>query len=371
MEKILEELKKYKNVVDFSYDAIILLDRLGRFVFVNDRTLQMTGYNKDELIGSHFKKIIPAEHLPTCINLFQRQLRGLNPTTFEIEIIGKKGNLVPIEINGLAVKDEGKIVGVQVIARDVTERKRMLEVVRESEAVFENVIYSLDDFIFLLDKNGKFIFGHAPITSNFFVPPEGFLRKKYSEVMPHHINKQIEIGLKKNKRGEPYGFEYWLKVDNKICWYSAKLTPMFSNSSYNGSVAVLRNITEQKTVELAIKESEEKYKTIFEGAIEGILIADTKTKKLIFANPAICKITGYSLKELLELNVNDIHPKKDLPHILEEFKKQVQKKKIITKNIPVLRKDKKLVYCDISSRPIKIGEQELLLGFFRVLTEQQ
>ena len=129
--------------------------------------------------------------------------------------------------------------------------------------------------------------------------------------------------------------------------------------------------TGKKKIEDKIKELEEKYKTIFEGANEGILIADIKTKKFIFTNPAICKITGYSSKELLKLNVNDIHPKKDLPHVLGEFKKQAQGKKILAKNIPILRKDKKLVYCDISSRPIKIGKQELMLGFFRDITERK
>lgn len=118
-------------------------------------------------------------------------------------------------------------------------------------------------------------------------------------------------------------------------------------------------------------ESEEKYKAIFEGASDGILIADIKTKKFILANPKICEITGYPLKELLELDVNGIHPKKDLPYVLDQFKKQAQGKITLAKNIPVLRKDKKIIYCDIDSASIKIGKKKYLAGFFRDNTEQK
>lgn len=118
-------------------------------------------------------------------------------------------------------------------------------------------------------------------------------------------------------------------------------------------------------------ESEEKYKTIFEGANDGILIADIKTKKLILANPRICKITGYSLKDMLKIDVNKIHPKKDLPYVLDQFKKQAQGKITLAKNIPVLRKDKKIIYCDVNSKSIKIGKKKFLVGFFRDITERK
>ena len=112
-----------------------------------------------------------------------------------------------------------------------------------------------------------------------------------------------------------------------------------------------------------LKESEEKFRAIFDNAGEGILIADAKTKQFTFANPRICKILGYKEKEMLKLKVNDIHPKKDLPNVMEQFKKQLQKK-ILTSNLPVLRKDKKIIFCDITATPLIIKGKEYLAGFF-------
>lgn len=111
---------------------------------------------------------------------------------------------------------------------------------------------------------------------------------------------------------------------------------------------------------------------IFEKAGDGILVADPKTKKFVFANPKICEITGYSENELLSLGLENIHPKEELPHALDQFQKLLQGKITIAKDIQVLKKDGTIIYCDItSSQSIKIGDQELLLGFFRDVTERK
>ena len=130
-------------------------------------------------------------------------------------------------------------------------------------------------------------------------------------------------------------------------------------------------IDELKTAKEQLELSEIRYKTIFECARDGILAAEAKTKKFLFANPQMCKMTGYREEELLKLSVDDIHPKKDLPYVIGQFDKQLKGEIIIAKDIPVLRKDKKVIYCDVNSVPVKVGEYGLLLGFFRDVTESR
>ena len=138
-----------------------------------------------------------------------------------------------------------------------------------------------------------------------------------------------------------------------------------------GVLGIFWDITERKKIEKKLKESEEKFKAVFECSNDGILAADTKTKRFVFANPKICKITGYSAEELLKLNLDDIHPKKDLSYVISCFMKQAQGKMEIAKDIPVLRKDRKVVYCDVNSAPARIGGKDMLLGFFRDITERR
>ena len=99
---------------------------------------------------------------------------------------------------------------------------------------------------------------------------------------------------------------------------------MRRKSYHKLNVTLIHNLR-KKIEELRV--SEEKFRSIFENAIEGILVADAKTRKFVFANPQICTLTGYSKKELLKIGVEDIHPQKDLPHVLSEFTKQLKRKK--------------------------------------------
>ncbi len=131
----------------------------------------------------------------------------------------------------------------------------------------------------------------------------------------------------------------------------------------------IRNITERKKAEEELKESEAKYKTIFDKSTDGIIAADSKTKKFVFANKRMTKITGYSEKELLKMDEMSIYPKKDWPYVLDQFTKQLNRKIIVAKDIPVLKKDGSIAYCEVSSNMIKIKERELLLSLFRDVTE--
>ncbi len=124
-------------------------------------------------------------------------------------------------------------------------------------------------------------------------------------------------------------------------------------------------------VESALKASEERFRAVFEGASDGILGADPETKRLVLANPTMCKLTGYSLDELTKLGVGDIHPKKDLPHVLDEFEKQLKDEIALALDIPVLKKDGQVVYCDVNSRLVTIENRKVMAGFFRDTTERK
>ena len=144
------------------------------------------------------------------------------------------------------------------------------------------------------------------------------------------------------------------------------MTRMKKYSELNATL--IRNL-KRKIEEL--RESETRFKLLFEMARDGILATDAKTRKFVFANPAICEMTGYGEKELLSMGINNIHPKKDLPYVMNQFTMQLQGKITVVKDMPVLRKDKTVFYCDINSYPLTLGGRELLIGLFRDVTERR
>ena len=85
-------------------------------------------------------------------------------------------------------------------------------------------------------------------------------------------------------------------------------------------VAALENHkAQQKLVEEALEESEERFRAIFNNLRDGLLLADKATKKFLMANLAMHQMSGYAAEELLRLGINDIHPEQDLPTVLSKF----------------------------------------------------
>lgn len=113
------------------------------------------------------------------------------------------------------------------------------------------------------------------------------------------------------------------------------------------------------------------YKAVFNNSPYGIIVADAMAKRFIFANPNMSRISRYSNKELLKMSMADLHTKKDLPHIKKVFSDMTKGRIRCAKAIPVLRKDKKIIYCDIKCKKLVIEKKTYLIGFFRDCTEKE
>jgi two-component system, cell cycle sensor histidine kinase and response regulator CckA len=130
-------------------------------------------------------------------------------------------------------------------------------------------------------------------------------------------------------------------------------------------------LTDRKQANEAFIESEKRYKAVFLGAAEGILIADIETGKFKYANPVICEMLGYTEEELKRMSVGDIYPKKALQEVISEFEAQARKEKKLSINLPCLRKDGTLIYVDIYTSPVRIDKKECNVGFFTDITERK
>ncbi|MHB8091465.1 MAG: HD domain-containing phosphohydrolase [Syntrophales bacterium] len=128
---------------------------------------------------------------------------------------------------------------------------------------------------------------------------------------------------------------------------------------------------QQEQAEEALRESEEKFRTIFDKASDGILIADAITKKILQGNATICSMLGYTKKEIEGLTINDIHPPNDLPHVLAEFEKQRKGEITLAEDLTVLRKDGSTFYADINSSLVSIWGVHCLVGTFRDITDRK
>ncbi len=130
-------------------------------------------------------------------------------------------------------------------------------------------------------------------------------------------------------------------------------------------------IDERKRAEEALRESEEKYRVLFEGITHGILGTDFETRRFLFANPSICRMLGYSEGELLQLGVADIHPKDSLDDVISEIESQARGEKPLSHEIPCLRKDGSVFYADIAGSVTEVHGRKCMVGFFMDITERR
>lgn len=121
----------------------------------------------------------------------------------------------------------------------------------------------------------------------------------------------------------------------------------------------------------SLKQDEKELEIIFNNFNDGVLLANLKDKKFSHGNPAICRMLGYTSKEIDGLGIEDIHPKESLPHVIEELEKQATGKVAIAKDIPVQRKDGSIFYADINSSPIVLNGVNYMLGIFRDVTDRK
>lgn len=137
-----------------------------------------------------------------------------------------------------------------------------------------------------------------------------------------------------------------------------------------GKWEFVETIASKKVAE-ELKESDEKFKIIFNGASDGILVADQETRKFLMGNKKICQMLGYSLEEIRNLAVTDIHPAEDLPEVLEQFEKQRKGMITLAKDLPTKRKDGSVFYADVNATPITLAGRPYIMGIFRDITERK
>jgi len=131
-----------------------------------------------------------------------------------------------------------------------------------------------------------------------------------------------------------------------------------------------KEMTEHQKAKEALAESEEKYRKLFESSAEGILVAQIEDQKFKYANRTICDMLGYGSDELTRMGVEDIHPEKDLPYILDEFKALARGEKGLAENIPCRHKDGTKIFVNINSTIMEIDGVECNVGLFQNISER-
>jgi PAS domain S-box-containing protein len=146
--------ERYRDLVENAHDIIYSHDLKGNYTSVNKAVEQITGYSREEALNINLAQIIAPEYLEQARSMIQRKLAGDKETVYDLEIVAKDGHRIAFEVNTRLIYQDGVPVGIHGIARDVTERKRAQEELRESEERFRDLVENSSELICTHDLDG-------------------------------------------------------------------------------------------------------------------------------------------------------------------------------------------------------------------------
>jgi PAS domain S-box-containing protein len=251
------------------------------------------------------------------------------------------------------------------------ENRRLQEQILCAKREWELTFDTVPDAVLLLDEEYRIQRANRAATELLGLQFSQFIGKPCYEVLhrldnppsdcPHH--RMVQSG--NEERGELAEPSL-----NKVFYVTA--SPLRdARGALKGCVRVMRDITEPKRAEEALRSSEERYRALFQGAGEGILVADIETMTFVYANPAVCRMLGYTEEELARKGVSDLHSRKDLEWIVAGFMAQVRGERAMLPNTPCLRKDGVTIYADVLGTQMVIDGKNCNVGFFTDVTERK
>jgi two-component system sensor histidine kinase UhpB len=144
-----ESEERYRELFENANDIVFTTDLKGNFTSINKAGERATGYGRDEAPSKTFAEVVPPEYSDVARRMIERKTISRTPTTHELELLSRDGRRVPLEVSTRLILHENTPVGVQGIARDITERRRAQDALRKSNEALEeqakNIAHALHD----------------------------------------------------------------------------------------------------------------------------------------------------------------------------------------------------------------------------------
>ncbi|MBI5778380.1 MAG: PAS domain S-box protein [Planctomycetes bacterium] len=245
-DKLRESEEYYRTMVDHSNDMIWTLDTAGNFTYFNKRSEEISGYKLEDWRGKSFAPLIVKDDLPAISDAFQKTLQG-TPQHYEARVFNKEGNIFVLSVNSAPIIKNGKVTGTVSFGHDITERKKIQEMLIESEEKYRIMVENSNDLIWTLDIEGRLTF-----VNNRALEIGGYSRSELDKkhfslgVHPDDLNK-VKIHVAKTFQGESQTYEVRVADRHgKTLVLLVNAAPLYRNKQVIGVVSFGHDITQLK-----------------------------------------------------------------------------------------------------------------------------
>ena len=341
-----QNLTIYRLIAENMFDAVYMLDTKGRFTFVNDVVLKRSGFEREWFIGRSFLDFVLPENKGMVQKSFMAVMKGEVVPAYELSYVTASGTPIWIEINATPLINQGKITGVLVVSRDITERKKIeeelelhrsnLEVLienrtaelrianeqlqseisehkkteealRSSESYYRTIFQNTGTVMVVIDEDATISLTNAECEKIIGYPPQALEGKRsvFEFVVKDDLKRVQDYFRTRRTDPDKTPRSYEARAVDRYGNVKNILTTVALIPGTNKSIASFIDITEKKKMEAALKESEAKYRNIFENAMEGIFQTGLNGE-ILSANPSFAHLFGYRSPEDIKKTVKDI-----------------------------------------------------------------
>ncbi len=251
--------QRYRHIVTEATDIIFQADFVGTFLYVNPVTERVMGYSREELIGRRFYELIRQDYRDAVIEFYRRQRDDRVPSTyFEFPAITRDGREIWFGQHVQVVAGAGGEVVVQAVARDITERRRTEQALREAEAKYRSLIEQSLIGVFIVQR-GRLRYANPKAAEMFGYTPEEMLALPSAEALLHRDDRRIaRAQVRRRLRGAVARVEYdvrGLRKDGTVI----ELEVHGSRLQYEGAPAVIEvalDITDSVRLEEQLRQAQ-------------------------------------------------------------------------------------------------------------------
>jgi len=371
-KKAKAELKKYEILISDITDLPYICDTKGNILFVNHMFDKLTGHRREDFLGKSFAPLFDEENLNIATDAYSRTLKGESPL-YELYF---KDTGVLCEYKNQPLRDEARnIIGVIGTARDITERKRMEEMLLKTNQTLRALILASPLAIIVFDSFGNVKMWN-PSAERIFGQTEEEVIGQYMPIITEGGQDEFRALLDRVLLGESFmGKEVLGKrrdcssVDISI--FTAPLCD--TKGEAVGVVAIIADITERKRMTDALRQAKEYSENLIETANVMVVGLDRNGYVQVF-NKTAEEITGYKKTEILGRNwFETVVPKNVFPHVWQEFQNWQTRGQIQNSHEnPIITRSGKRRY--ISWQNTEVQDQRKVVGiisFGNDITEQK